>query len=134
MKNVLVIGAGKIGSTVARLLRASGDYAVTIADNAPAALDAVARSGDAKRLQLDLNDLAALEAAARGQFAVVSVAPFHLTAQVAKAAHAAGIHYIDATEDVATTRFVKSLADGSTTAFIPQCGLAPGFISIAACD
>jgi saccharopine dehydrogenase-like NADP-dependent oxidoreductase len=134
MKNVLVIGAGKIGSTVARLLRATGDYAVTIADNSAAALDAVARAGDAKPLQLDLNDAAALEAAARHQFAVVSVAPFHLTARVATAARAAGCHYIDATEDVATTRYVKSVAADAATAFIPQCGLAPGFISIAACD
>jgi saccharopine dehydrogenase-like NADP-dependent oxidoreductase len=134
MKDILVIGAGKIGTTVARLLRAGGDYAVSIADNAQEALDGVSRSGDARPVKVDLTDGAALEAAARGKFAVISVAPFHLTAHVARAAHAAGIHYIDATEDVATTRFVKTLAADAATAFIPQCGLAPGFISIAACD
>ncbi|MGN6144081.1 MAG: saccharopine dehydrogenase family protein, partial [Mesorhizobium sp.] len=37
-------------------------------------------------------------------------------------------------EDVASTRRVKELAKGAKTAFIPQCGLAPGFISIVAND
>ena len=32
MKNIVVIGAGKIGSTIARLLAHSGDYQVTLAD------------------------------------------------------------------------------------------------------
>ena len=32
------------------------------------------------------------------------------------------------------TRTIKKLAEGAATAFIPQCGLAPGFISIAAYD
>ena len=30
------------------------------------------------------------------------------------------------------TRAVRATAEGATTAFVPQCGLAPGFISIAA--
>ena len=38
------------------------------------------------------------------------------------------------TEDVASTRAVKQLAAGARTAFIPQCGLAPGFITIVASD
>ena len=67
-----------------------------------------------------------------GHFAVLSAAPYHLTAGVARAAQAAGVHYLDLTEDVATTRLVKSLAETADRAFIPQCGLAPGFISIVA--
>jgi saccharopine dehydrogenase-like NADP-dependent oxidoreductase len=38
------------------------------------------------------------------------------------------------TEDVASTRAVKQLSVGARTAFIPQCGLAPGFITIVASD
>ena len=33
-----------------------------------------------------------------------------------------------------STRTIKQLAEGAKTAFIPQCGLAPGFISIVAYD
>jgi len=65
---------------------------------------------------------------------VLSAAPYHLTTKIAQAARAAGTHYLDLTEDVASTRVVKELAEGATTAFIPQCGLAPGFISIVAHD
>jgi len=32
MKDIVVIGAGKIGTTVAGLLAATGDYQVTLAD------------------------------------------------------------------------------------------------------
>jgi saccharopine dehydrogenase-like NADP-dependent oxidoreductase len=53
---------------------------------------------------------------------------------VAEAALAAGVSYFDLTEDVATTRHVRQIAaqarDGQI--FMPQCGLAPGFISIVA--
>ena len=44
------------------------------------------------------------------------------------------MHYLDLTEDVAITRQVKALAEGARTAFIPQCGLAPGFIAFVAYD
>ena len=38
MKDVVVIGAGKIGATVAGLLAATGDYQVTLADRSPEVL------------------------------------------------------------------------------------------------
>ena len=38
MKDVVVIGAGKIGATVAQLLAATGDYQVTLADRSPEVL------------------------------------------------------------------------------------------------
>jgi saccharopine dehydrogenase-like NADP-dependent oxidoreductase len=87
-----------------------------------------------ERLRLDIGDEAALRDALGGRFAVLSCAPFHLTGTVATAARATGLHYLDLTEDVATTRLVKDLARGADSAFIPQCGLAPGFISIVAHD
>jgi saccharopine dehydrogenase-like NADP-dependent oxidoreductase len=51
---------------------------------------------------------------------------------VANAARAAAAHYFDLTEDVEVTRSVRAIAAGAHSAFVPQCGLAPGFISIAA--
>ncbi len=69
-----------------------------------------------------------------GKFAVLSAAPYHLTIPIAEAAAKAGVHYLDLTEDVESTRQVKAIAAAADTAFIPQCGLAPGFISIVAND
>ncbi|MGO4706270.1 saccharopine dehydrogenase family protein [Microvirga sp. 2MCAF38] len=133
MHSIFVIGAGKIGSTIADMLHETGDYAVTVADASAAALATVAKDG-IKTIQLDFNDAVALQSALKGHYAVLSAAPYHLTAHVAKAARLAGVHYFDLTEDVATTRMVKELAEGASNAFIPQCGLAPGFISIVAHD
>ena len=64
--------------------------------------------------------------------AVISSLPFYCNPGVAKVARDAGMHYFDLTEDVEVTRAVRATAEGAATAFVPQCGLAPGFISIAA--
>ena len=141
MKDILVIGAGKIGSVVADLLvhaRGGAGYRVTLADRSVELLKAIdARRRDRVQLstlQIDVGDAAALRSAMQGRFAVLSAAPYHLTLQVAEAARDCGAHYLDLTEDVATTRRIRQLAAGADTAFIPQCGLAPGFIAIVAAD
>ena len=64
--------------------------------------------------------------------AVISSLPYYCNVAVAEAARRAGIHYFDLTEDVEVTRAVRRIAEGAAQAFVPQCGLAPGFISIAA--
>ncbi len=132
MKNVVVLGGGKIGGAVAALLHGSGDYGVTVADRDA---DNLAHLGSGiGREAMDIGDSAALERLLAGQYAVISAAPYHLTTRIAFAAKTAGAHYLDLTEDVASTRAVRALADRAETAFIPQCGLAPGFISIVAQD
>ena len=131
MRDVVIVGAGKIGATIADMLAASGSYRVAVVDRSPEALAEV-RGPGVETLRLDLADEAGLARLLAGRFAVLSAAPFHLTAGVARAAHAAQVHYLDLTEDVATTRLVRELARDGARAFIPQCGLAPGFISIVA--
>ena len=134
MKRIAVIGAGKIGSTIAELLAMSGDYVVTLIDRDQQALDRMAEEigGAVAGVALDIDAGADLAVALAGHYAVLSAAPFHLTTKIAAAAFAAGAHYLDLTEDVASTRIVRDIARESPKAFIPQCGLAPGFVSIAA--
>lgn len=134
MKNIVVIGAGKIGGAIAHMLAASGDYRVTVADRSKEQLDAIARHEAVSTAAVDIADSTALDALLAGKFAVLSAAPFHLTAAIAEAAARTGVHYLDLTEDVATTKHVEELAQNAKTTFIPQCGLAPGFISIVAHD
>ena len=62
--------------------------------------------------------------------AVVVCLPYHLSLPVARLAHASGTHYLDLTEDVATTKAIQKMGETSEKAMIPQCGLAPGFIGI----
>jgi saccharopine dehydrogenase-like NADP-dependent oxidoreductase len=134
MRDVVVIGAGHIGSTIATFLSATGDYHVTVADQSAEALAAMGVQTHVEHKVLDVANGPAMRALLKGKFAVLSAAPYHLTIHVAEAAKATGAHYLDLTEDVASTRKVKALAIDAQTAFIPQCGLAPGFISIVAAD
>jgi saccharopine dehydrogenase-like NADP-dependent oxidoreductase len=134
MKQIVVIGAGKIGSMIAELLGGSGDYAVTVVDRSEAQLGRLETTVATAKVAADITHGDALQKILKGKFAVLSAAPYHATRLIAEAAKAAGAHYLDLTEDVASTRVVKQLAAGSRTAFIPQCGLAPGFITIVASD
>ncbi|MDB5458373.1 MAG: saccharopine dehydrogenase, partial [Caulobacteraceae bacterium] len=134
MKRIVVIGAGEIGSTIAGMLGAAGDYEVTVVDRSAEQLSALDALGPVRRLQADVGDPQDLQPILGGAFAVLSAAPYYLTQGIARAARAAGVHYLDLTEDVAAARVVRGLAADASTAFIPQCGLAPGFITIAAHD
>ena len=134
MNNILVIGAGNIGSMIAALLADCGDYAVTVADASATALASVPKAPGIDTLELSVDDSNRLMDAMRGKYAVISAAPYSVTAAIARAAQAVGVHYLDLTEDVRTTQTVKELARTATHALIPQCGLAPGFISIVAMD
>lgn len=134
MKSVLVIGAGKIGGFAAELLARTGDYDVCVVDRSEAILSELPTLPRLKTRCVDVADADALRSVMAGRFAVLSAAPYHLTTSVARAAVACGAHYLDLTEDVASTRVVKELSLTSEAALAPQCGLAPGFITIVAND
>ncbi len=128
--NICVVGAGKIGQMIATMLKTSAHYSVTVADHDLSALAVFKQRGIATR-QIDARDNANLEQGLRGFDAVISAAPFFLTPAIASAAKVVGAHYFDLTEDVAATNAVRELSQNSNTAFMPQCGLAPGFVGIA---
>jgi saccharopine dehydrogenase-like NADP-dependent oxidoreductase len=133
MKKVAVAGGGKIGIAIAELLGATGDYQVTVFDRDAEALERMP-SRNIETRRANISDARDFTEQLKGHDVVLSATPYSLTATVAEAAKAARVHYLDLTEDVESTRTIKRLADGAETAFIPQCGLAPGFISIAAYD
>jgi len=134
MQAVVIVGAGKIGSVIALMLAQSGSYSVTLIDRDAACLAKIPSHPAISTMSIDISDRQALIDILQGKFAVLSALPFNLTLAIAEAARAADVHYLDLTEDVATTKRVEELAQDSTRAFIPQCGLAPGFISIVAND
>lgn len=133
MTKAIIIGAGKIGETAAFLLQQSGRYQVTLADNNPQLLASAAGAG-ITAIQLDVNDHARLCEVMQDQQVVLSACPYFLNVKIAAAAAASNTHYFDLTEDVATTNAIREIADTANVSFMPQCGLAPGYISIAAYD
>lgn len=137
MQRVMVLGAGKIGSLIAGMLADSGDYEVLLADKDPEVAESIATGHWPRPVQatgLDATDTAAVAQLLRqrGCIAVISCLPYFANPPVAAAAAEADVHYFDLTEDVSSTQAVRDAAQGKTKAFVPQCGLAPGFISIAA--
>jgi saccharopine dehydrogenase-like NADP-dependent oxidoreductase len=128
---VALLGAGHIGQTIARLLGDTGDYQVTVVDKSAAPLGKL----DGLKVNTTVADTTeprALLDAIRGHDAVINALPYQLATLAATQSREAGCHYFDLTEDVAATRTIKELAHGASTAFMPQCGLAPGFIGIVA--
>ncbi|HHF7343961.1 TPA: saccharopine dehydrogenase C-terminal domain-containing protein [Legionella feeleii] len=137
MYNVMITGAGKIGSLIACLLADSGDYQVHLADVEFSGTDVtrlLQAMPEIKTIALDVKDQESTQAYLQKNniIAVISSLPYFLNTHVAKAAKAAKAHYFDLTEDTSVTEAVKAIAANASTAFVPQCGLAPGFISIAA--
>ncbi|MCA8969009.1 MAG: saccharopine dehydrogenase NADP-binding domain-containing protein [Planctomycetes bacterium] len=139
MKTVVLLGAGKIGRMVAYFLgpHGGGDYSLRIGDSSPEALETIREvAGESidRTQTLAFDDGTALDGLMSGADAVISCAPFHCNPTIAEHAAKNGLHYLDLTEDVKVTDQVASIASrpDCKTAFVPQCGLAPGFITIVA--
>lgn len=133
---VILLGAGKIGDAILNLLSHSGDYLLTVADRDPQRLAHVRTKAypNVHAVEADIADPKSVAELIAGHAITLSACPYFLTPVIASAARQAGSHYFDLTEDVESTRVVKRLAENADTAFMPQCGLAPGFISVAAND
>ena len=128
MNNIAVLGLGKVGALAGQLLHDSG-LTVTGVDMAAEP----ARHAHAVE-RIDVTDRDALASLFTRVDAVLSCLPYHLNMAVADAAHAAGIHYFDLTEDVPTTDHIRKLAETSKGLMAPQCGLAPGFVGIVGAE
>ncbi|MCP9469666.1 MAG: saccharopine dehydrogenase NADP-binding domain-containing protein [Nitrospira sp.] len=139
MKHVLVLGAGKIGSLIACLLSQRGDYDVHLGDVTVELAERLVKNLALERVTpclLDVRHPDAVSAylSAHPFEAVLSCLPYFCNPTVAGLALTHGLHYFDLTEDVEVTNQIKVLSAGATRAFMPQCGLAPGFISIVTHD
>ncbi len=134
MTPVLLLGAGKIGSSIAKFLADTRDYDVLVGDVDANSLKRVESTCDAKTVQLKADDADALSKAMTGRKSVLSAMSFQFNPTIARVALDQGLSYFDLTEDVETTKITRKLAEKTKPGqiFMPQCGLAPGFVSIAA--
>ena len=130
------MGAGKIGAAIATLLHGSGDYDVTVADKSALQLARLAAKLPIKTLEADFASGDAFDAQIAGHERVVSAGPYSVNQTIAAAALRTGASYFDLTEDRATTAAIRALAARAkpNQIFMPQCGLAPGFIGLLAAD
>lgn len=137
MQKILIVGAGKIGSLIAVLLANSNDYQVFLADINVESLYLKRLADKTPNIQL-----IKLDASNHDQMAdflkknpmqgIVSSLPYYCNIAIAKLAKEFNLNYFDLTEDTQVAATVTELSKDATNAFVPQCGLAPGFISIVA--
>ena len=121
MKSIGIIGNGKIGRSVASLLR-SENFNVVIADT----------YNDSETVMVDATDKSQVNKFAQGKDAIVSCGPYHVNKTIAEVCSENNIAYFDPTEDTETAEFISGLNNSQT--MMTQCGLAPGAVNIIATD
>ena len=124
IKSIAVLGLGKIGNLAAKLLHESGFKVSGYDIHAPREeLPFTVKDTDLTSHDNMVSEFGKVDA-------VLSCLPYHLNVGIAQAAHDAGIHYFDLTEDVPTTNAIIELSKTAKGLMAPQCGLAPGFVGI----
>jgi len=125
MKEILILGLGKVGSLVGTLL--SKNFSVTGIDQKEPHYN---YKLPYKTIKADVSNSEKMYLIMKDYDAVVSALPFFMNRGIAKIAHDLSMHYFDLTEDVETTKYIQELSKSSEKVMAPQCGLAPGLIGI----
>ncbi len=132
---ILIAGSGHIGNAIGQILSQSHmGYTVIMADLNPQPPPELHLHENLRYVCLDINHTQEV-AAVVNQYqiqAIVSSLPFFLNTTIAQLAKSLKLHYFDLTEDISTSVAVAQIAHQADTAFIPHCGVAPGFINIVA--
>jgi saccharopine dehydrogenase-like NADP-dependent oxidoreductase len=114
MKKLAILGLGHIGMSVFNTLMQDDRFEVTGYDLS---------NGH------DLSNVEILTAIIKTVDGVLASTPFYLNTKIAEICNQEGVDYFDLTESVEVTEFVKTL---NNAAFVTQCGLAPGMVSVIA--
>lgn len=133
MIKTLVAGAGTIGTLICSLLVDSGDYEVYLVDVNVSHLN-LPPHPHLHIEQLDVTNSDHLKQYLTKNAISVTIAslPYNYNLYLARVAAELNLYYFDLTEDIGVSGEVRKLAQGKQTAFVSQCGVAPGFINIVA--
>lgn len=137
---ILVLGAGRMGLGAAYDLahNSEGVAAVTVADiDLERARAVVATVGSAKLTPapVDVSDAAQVVELMRGHDAAISCVTYYHNLQLARAAIAARVNFCDLGGNnavVASELALDAEARAAGINIIPDCGLAPGMVSVLA--
>lgn len=119
MANIVVIGAGKIGSVIHEYLKTSS-HKIFLADNIDAGAVTKLDASDGDKLRTFFENV--------NIEICVSAAPYNVNKNIATVCADMGVAYFDLTEDTEVCQHIKQL--NTETFMMPQCGLAPGAINI----
>lgn len=140
-RQVVIAGAGGMGSAVGLLLRELGDFEVDLflgdADAERAATAAAwIREGSTKPGEVQAFHLPAdgtngefNEALSRGEI-LLDCLPGKEAPRMARLARQHDLHYANLTEHVEETEQIQQIAQGAARGFLLQTGLAPGYVNV----
>ena len=134
---IAVLGAGKMGqAAVYDLARAPGVDEVRVLDVAPERAEQVAAdfgAGKARAGALDAGDDAALGEALRGVDAALGAISYRFNERLTRCAIREGVHFCDLGGNNSVVEAQFALSDEAAkagVAVVPDCGLAPGLVSV----
>ncbi len=137
MYNIVVIGAGNIGTLITLLLAQEKEFQIHLVDKLFQESEIqkkISSYSNIKKYVIDIYDTQKLNALiSRNDISIViSCVPYHAVLPIAKLAIQNNKYYFDLTEDIFLTEEIKKLSKDTKCAVVPQCGLAPGFINMLA--
>jgi len=140
-KRFLVLGSGSMGRAVALDLGRGADVEVVLMVDSDLRSaregKSFARSDKVKSARLDVTDHDSVLDAMEGRDVAVSCVPYQLNHALAKAAIEAGCSLVDLggnSEVVQKELALDRAARRAGVTIIPDCGLAPGLVSILSAD
>ena len=131
MTRAIVLGAGMVGSLMARDLAADPGFDVTAADVRPQALARFAPGDRVRTLQADLGDPAAIGRAVQGFDLVLGALSSSLGLQTLRAVLEAGKTYCDISFMAEDPTSLDALARERGVTAVVDCGVSPGVSNVA---
>jgi saccharopine dehydrogenase-like NADP-dependent oxidoreductase len=132
LKNIVVLGAGMVGSTMARDLAADPAWEVTVADVRPEVLARLAKSIGVKTIAADLGIPAKVTEIARGQDIVLGALSSVIGLETLRAVIEAGVNYCDISFMAEDATELSDLARSRGVTCVVDCGVAPGMSNMLA--
>ncbi len=139
--HILIVGAGGMARAIAYdLCHVEPEFSVTAIDRSQEALDKLAgfiKSDRLKTVCAEASDTKALRQHFQEADLAIGAASYHLNLDLTKLAVETGTHWVDlgGNNDIVNEQFALSdEAKAAGVTIIPDCGLAPGMVSIIAGD
>ncbi|MGH7481632.1 MAG: saccharopine dehydrogenase family protein [Longimicrobiales bacterium] len=122
----LLLGAGRVGTAIARDLATGEGFDLTVADSDREALDRLRELRDVWRVTLDASDPAALGRLVNAHELVIGAMPGHLGYETAKRVIEAGRPLVDISFFEQDALSLDAVAKEKGVVAIVDCGVAPG--------
>jgi lysine 6-dehydrogenase len=124
IRNILLLGAGRVGSAIARDL--AGEFQVTVVDASEAALQRLDDVAGLHRVRVELSDPARLDELLHHADLVVGAVPGPLGFRTLRRVLDAGRHVVDISFFEEDALELDALARANGCIAIVDCGVAPG--------